>query len=50
MIKKLSEDLKQTNQRLDEIRIVSIEEMEYKLSKQVRMRKLFFLSSNFLLV
>jgi hypothetical protein len=35
MIKKLTEELKKTNQRLDEIRIVSIEEMEHKLGKQV---------------
>jgi hypothetical protein len=35
MIKKLTEELKKTNQHLNEIRIVSIEEMEQKLTKQV---------------
>jgi hypothetical protein len=39
MIKKLTEELKKTNQRLDGIKIVSIEDMEQKLTKQVRREK-----------
>jgi len=39
MIKKLTEELKKTNQRLDGIEIVSIEDMEQKLTKQVRRGK-----------
>jgi hypothetical protein len=39
MIKKLTEELKKTNQRLDGIKIVSIEDMEQKLTKQVRRGK-----------
>lgn len=35
-IKELKSELKRTNQRLDEIKILSIEKMEQKLTKQVR--------------
>jgi hypothetical protein len=36
MINKLNGELKKTNQRLDEIKIVSAENIEQKLTKQVR--------------
>jgi len=42
MINKLTGELEKTNQRLDEIKIVSIENIEQKLTKQVRKKKKFF--------
>ncbi len=41
MINKLTGELEKTNQRLDEIKIVSIENIEQKLTKQVK-KNFFF--------
>jgi hypothetical protein len=43
MINKLTGELEKTNQRLDEIKIVSIENIEQKLTKQVKKKEFFFI-------
>ncbi len=39
MVHKITKDLEKTNKRLDDIKIVSIEDIEQKLTKQVKKSK-----------
>jgi len=43
MINKLTEELEKTNQRLNGIKSISIEDIEQKLNKQVKKEERFFL-------
>lgn len=40
MVNKITKDLEKTNKRLDGIKIVSIEDIEQKLTKQVKKAKI----------
>jgi len=48
MINKLTEELEKTNQRLDGIKSISIEDIEQKLNKKVKKKKRFFFISSIL--
>jgi len=40
VVNKITKDLEKTNKRLDDIKIVSIEDIEQKLTKQVKKAKI----------
>jgi hypothetical protein len=40
VVNKVTKDLEKTNKRLDDIKIVSIEDIEQKLTKQVKKAKI----------